>query len=190
MGRGILGNAIARIFRLDDINAISSVAPEVMPVVSLWERVEFWALAAGSLGVARVARVGVASEFQKAVLLNPPNSGILTIVERIVPFSGSTIFFGLVPGNPGYAQSSVWHRDTRRIWGGQPATGLGTQLHTASGVTSGIADGSISSEGSFQLDYILSPGWGLHFQGDSETDLFFTLFFRERSADLGELNIL
>lgn len=190
MGRGILGNAFARIFRLDDINAVSSVAPEVMPTISLWERPEFWALAGGSLCVCRVARVGVASEFQKAILLNPANSGVLTMIERIVTFSGSTIYFGLVPGNPGYVQSSVWHRDTRRIWAFQAGSGIATQLHGVSGATSGIADGSISHEGEVKLDYILSPGWALHFEGSSETDLFFTLFFRERAVDASELNIL
>lgn len=195
MGRGILGNAIARIFRLDDINAISSVAPEVMPTVSLWERPEFWALAGGSFGVCRVARVGVASETQKALLLNPASSGVLTIVERILPDSGSTIYFGMAPPSAlpdvgTYIQSSVAHRDSRRVWEFAPLSGLATQLHYASGVTSGIAQGSLSVEAEIELGYILSPGWGLHFQGNAETDLGFTLFFRERSADSGELNVL
>lgn len=190
MGRGILGNAIARIFRLDDINAISSVAPEVMPTVSLWERPEFWALAAGSLCVARCESIGGAV-FQKAILLNPAGSGVLTIVERIHCPTGSSIYYGLRSGGlGGYTQSSVWHRDTRRIWGGQLGSGISTQFATIEGVTSGIADGMIAAEGEFNLDYVLSPGWGLHFQGLSETDLFFTLLFRERSADAGEINVL
>lgn len=193
IGRGVLGNAFARLYGLDDTNAVGTLAPEIMPVVSIWERPEFWALVGGSLGVARRAIVaGGAGVFQKALLLNPPGSGILLIVERVWNNTTETeMHFGLRSGPLGlYSLSDVFHRDTRRIWGVATNTGLGAQWGLHTGASEGVIHGSVVGHGEGLLEYVLSPGWGIVFQSPSNGALDMTVFFRERAAGKDEQNIL
>lgn len=192
IGRGILGNALARLYKLDDMNAVGTMAPEIMPVVSIWERPEFWALVGGSFGVARVAMTGGVGTTQKSRLVNPAGSGSLVIVELLTPNTASTIYYGLQQASVGtYVLSSVAHRDSRRVWAGATQTGLAAKLEILStGGTSGIADGKCVSEELYPLNYILSPGWALHVQASDETDLDYTILWRERAAGLDELSVL
>lgn len=193
IGRGILGNALARLHGLDELNAVGSLAPEIMPTVSIWERPEFWALVGGSLGVCRVFMIGgTGGSYQKARLYNPPKSGVLVIVEELIPSTGSRIHYGLQQSDLGnYVASNVFHRDSRRVWAGNVNTGLAAQLGILGSVSSsGVIHGENAGEQPLTLNYILAPGWSIHLQGDAEADLAFTLHWRERSAGADELSVL
>lgn len=80
---GLLGTVFSRIFTLSDENAVQTVAPEIMPTTSPWERDEFWALTGGNLCGWGVYVAAVAAQTGAAQLRNPTSSGMILIVERI-----------------------------------------------------------------------------------------------------------
>lgn len=83
LGRGVYGNAFARLFGLDDTNAVPTLAPEILPTTSLWERDEFWALVGGKLA-AKAGQIGaVVGQYSAAYLINRADSGQLMIVDAI-----------------------------------------------------------------------------------------------------------
>jgi hypothetical protein len=52
LGRGAIGNAFARLHGMGNLNAVPTLAPEILPTSDIWLRPEFWALQGGALGTA------------------------------------------------------------------------------------------------------------------------------------------
>lgn len=119
ISKGQLGTAIARIFGLVDENAVGTVAPELMPTTSPWERDEFWALTGGNLMVGSTTQAAVAGQAGAIQLKNPAGSGMIIILERVVCWPGAAgiMFHGmnltsLLSGTSDLDNSC--HRDARR----------------------------------------------------------------------------
>jgi len=161
IGRPQLGNAFARVFGLDDINTIGSVAPEVMPVLSLAERPEYWQLLGGRL-MSVYAEVGALAGAQGCVaLVNPTNSGILVIVEDALTDASCT--WGANSGDPAIAAAAAgFNRDLRNASGGGSAgiRGAAVRVETdAEAVPPLVSMGYVPLVTLTPIDLIVPPGF-------------------------------
>lgn len=197
IGRPLFGSVFARIFGVDELNAVSTLAPEVLPVTSPWERPEFWALLGGSLGTARLNQSAVAANFSSAGIVNPNGSGVLVIVERvlrILPVAGAFVDYGTLRSQQALTSivSSFDHRDLRRAsatvaagLGARPV--IGAHVGAAYNITGAIP---VEAAGWTPLDVILAPGqsWGCTTRA-MNTELEIAVQWRERPVMPDELEL-
>lgn len=81
LGRGVWGNAFSRLFELDELNSVGTLAPEIMPVVSLAERPEYWVLHGGRRGIGGHNVTPVGGNLSTVRLSNAAASQTLGIVD-------------------------------------------------------------------------------------------------------------
>ena len=136
IGRPLFSNVFARVFGVDELDAVSTLAPEVMPTTSPWERPEFWALLGGSLCGGRASMAAVVGQNSAVGIGNPAGSGVLTILERVILRSAVACTFGVRGFDEGIFNVLVApiHRDTRRASssGGPFNAGIGTRIRQGS----------------------------------------------------------
>lgn len=188
ISKGQLGTAIARIFGLVDENAVASVAPELMPTTSPWERDEFWALTGGNLCVSGFYITAVAAQYSAMQLRNPAGSGMILIVERIHFFAPAAGFvyvgMNLVSGLTTLANAiDSYHRDSRRAPGGNVIRGLAGRITHGNDAGLIIPQQSVykAATDSIKETWVLTPGFGLQVASNVvNNDLAPTIFWREK----------
>jgi hypothetical protein len=188
IGQGNLGNAFARLYQLDDLNAIPGVAPEILPVSSIWERPELWALTGGTLGAIRSqAAAPGAGQARYLGLWNPATSGSLLVVEQLIIATAILIIWGTrLAGSVG---TPIGHRDTRkRIPPGFFGMAAGAEVNFgATGTILSATLGAMTGPAIVPLDYVIQPGDGFAVQAPDNTAIDVTLHARCRAAADTEL---
>lgn len=190
IGRPLFGNVFARIFGVDELNAVKQLAPEVLPVTSPWERPEFWAFLGGRL-CCDFSDVGaVAAQLGAVTLTNPANSGIMAIVTRVVVGVATTPVWGVNLGDGGGTELGL-SRDMRTQRAGGAAglaAGVGCRLNATTNVSFAWIRSGVLQPGVNDLEVILSPGSMFGVGGDTvNTQLRCGLEWRERPAMDDEL---
>ncbi|HMG17135.1 MAG TPA: hypothetical protein VK573_00315 [Gemmatimonadales bacterium] len=188
LGKGVYGNAVARVFELDDINAVPTLAPEIMPVHDLWSRPEFWALHGGNLvgGRAALAANGAGTNGQVAIF-NPLTSGAIGLLEQIILGTAQLYTWGLIVGGGALAGVSKQSRDVRRQ---RTDSSAGMQLEFLAGNGAPITNaifGALTGPEVVPIDVVIPPGFGVCVTGPVNTAADITLNWRERSASRLEL---
>lgn len=188
IGQGNLGNAFSRLYGLDDLNAIPGVAPEILPVSSIWERPELWALTGGTLGSIRSTAIAPGAGQQRYLALyNPATSGSLLIVEQLHIATAILIIWGTraadAPSTP------IGHRDTRmRVGAGFFGMAAGaTSSFGATGTLISATLGAMTGINSVDLDFVIQPGDGFVAAAPDNTAIDITLTCRCRAAAPAEL---
>lgn len=193
LGRGQLGHAFARIFGVDDLAAVATLAPEIMPVCSLSERVEFWALTGGKLGYSGgLVGAGGAGTNVTFQLTNPLNSGALLIIEAANMGSGYFEASVEAIGNVTVLPTTLGgrHRDTRLTTGATATLGLAGVVTVGAIVTLAHTPALRLPNGHQPVEFVVGPGFV--FQGravDPNLAMHFGLAWRERPVTDKELNL-
>lgn len=184
------GNAFARLYGLEDINAIGEVAPEVMPTTSIWERPEFWALTGGKLGAMRVtAAAPGAGNANYVTWENPSGSSLIVIIDQLVIATAILVKWGMraaIPGN-----STPHNRDTRQRVGTSTNTLGAKSASIVFAVGAGIAGvwGAMTGPAVIPINGILKPGDAFIIEGPDNVAVDVSVNLRERRASGSELSL-
>lgn len=197
LGRGQFGNAFARIFGVDDLDGVGSLAPEIMPTSSLWERPEFWALIGGNLCQVGATLLGGAGFNATVQIENPANSGVLAIAELISSGAPQPMEIGveLTSNLTVLAQGlGASHRDSRRFGEGALGPARGVACVVRSSVLL-VTQGSLNpyrftGPGQSQYFAVWGPGRSLQLRNPNATQtLDFGICWRERPYGPNELSL-
>lgn len=188
---------LARILGLEEQDGVTTVAPELMPVLAIESDRPEWAFLKDEvLGVGRTEVAAVANQTSFVQLFNPSGSNVLIVIEQIAVGAGVAAFarvrshaaaLGATTGDENF-------RDLRRRGntgplvaelrsGNQAAQLSGFALETARIVASTYMP-------LFSAPIVVSPGTGISVQSDAPaTGVGLEVFFRwsERGAALIEL---
>lgn len=192
IGRPLFANVFARIFGVDEQDAVSTVAPEVMPTTSPWERPEFWALIGGQFGQGSTAAGAFGAGTQNRVALqNPANSGVLIIVEAVRLNNASEYTLQLVQGGSlgfGFTSVGASHRDSRRR-GSTLFDGIAGQVGALNGGAplAMTAPSRWTGPVTIEIPFIIEPNFHLHIQGGDNQATDVSVLWRERAAQPDEL---
>lgn len=188
IGQGNMGNAFSRLYGLDDLNAIPGVAPEILPVSSIWERPELWALTGGTLGSIRTqAAAPGAGQSRYMALYNPATSGSILIVEQLHIATAILVIWGTRVA--GAITTPLGHRDTRmRVGAGFFGMAAGADVgFAATGTIISATLGAMTGINSVDLDFVIQPGDGFVIAAPDNTAIDCTLTCRLRAAAPAEL---
>jgi hypothetical protein len=175
---------------------VAEVITELFPMVDV-EQIpgELLILGGTNLGQGAASRAGGVGNAAQIHLTNPPNSGALLTVTRIIVSSDTTdvIRIGRIPLSAGNTTNNQLFRDLRR---GAVARPVG-QINTAALATFVapdiqfrlLADTPYTLWDENDIN-ILPPGFRIQV-GASATDtlLHVTYFWRERAVELSELSV-
>lgn len=191
LGRGALGNAYARLFGVEDPNSVPTLAPEILPTTSIWERVEFWALFGGKLGMCYTQRnaggVGVIGSMHGT---NPTGSGIIAVIERVILATAGVHTMGVervgvLPPLAGTATQV--HRDLRMA-PANIANGFGVRWTHADAATA-APHCPLPGLQNHLVEVVLPPGFTFQISGPGNTLVDFGVLWRERPATKQELDL-
>lgn len=194
LGRGQIGNAYARLHGIEDLNSVPTLAPEILPVTSIWERDEFWALLGGKLVTAKyVHSAPGAGNVACAQLANPPgDQKQIVLLERILIASAVLMEWYI---GAGISVISTLVDDNLRDQRMNAGLGVG-------GVGSGMAVARVGFVAAFSttggamlgpcilpMSVILPPASEIVFRGPDNGAINVTLEWRERPCTEQELSL-
>jgi hypothetical protein len=206
IGRPQLATGIGRLYGVD-MPRVSVIGSEIQLTTSPWERPEFWALLGGSLGWGLASLDALAGNASHVQLLNPAQSGVLLIVEKVWlnNDAGSATYITLAIDSSTVLTTSTggWvNRDLRRANTTGGSGSLAGRIRTQHGVVA--ITGSVIAQvlqaafttAVYDLDLVLPPGWSVRvFLGPSSAPIVnqqirCTFIGRERAAPQTELTNL
>lgn len=194
---GALPQVAARRLQMQTPTPFSTVAPELMPVLDLERRPEYWRLQGGVLawGMQDVAAdVATVSQVQ---LKNPASSGVLLVCEQIIVVhagAAATYQVGVRRADLATNNGNRSHRDLRAAnltSGGQG--GVVGQVRSAQAALAN--DGFVAFLRAaadqtliWQTDVVIPPGWGVVVHGAAVNQSIIAGFtWRERPVSQSEL---
>lgn len=191
IGHGRLADSFGKLYGVSELGAVPTIAPELMPVCSIWERPEFWALLGGRLVSGRfVQPAGGAGNVGFGEIVNAVQGEkhVLCIIDRLLIGSAILIEWaaslGISSGGTPVVQTL---RDQRFS-----ESGVGSGSMTA---TTGIVVDFVLSGGAMlgpaviPLDIILPPGARFTLKGPVNVAMGVTVEWRERSCTEEELRL-
>lgn len=193
LGRGSVGNAYARLHGVDDPNSVSTLAPEILPTVSIWERPEMWALLGGRLAGIRFSAVAPGAGNANGVLVNNrAGSNMLLIMTHAFLDDTNEWKAAIIGFDTGVMTLGVPRsRDNRS--GADSAQGLGASVRIGSRPTDTLV-GSPSlvytGRAIVELEYVIPPGFAFAIQTQDNVASDIALWWRERPAAPQELDPL
>lgn len=193
LGRGSFGNAFTKLYDLDDLNAVSTLAPEILPVIDLWARPEFWALCGGRLGYFSLTQAAGGAGVTIRSSLDNLRDGLLAVVESIRINNASTYLVALDITSGlfrGFSNQPPKHRDGRMVPGGSINVGLGIQPTVLAGPSLAPAGLRLVGPGTFDIPFVLVNGKHLYIEGGDNQAVDWSVTWRERQASETELNLL
>lgn len=182
IAKGNLGQVFSRIFGLEEQNAVPTVAPELMPTTSPWERPEFWALTGGNLCVGTVSSAGGGAGTRNLVqLTNPANSGMILITDEIRWGDNlSWVYLGMntISGLNVLANAAdSYHRDARRAPNNTVIRGIAGRITSESRATGGMIVpqqyiATVTTNQFVKEPWVIPPGWAIQVAQGTDNQAF------------------